>query len=160
MAGRISPLSLLQPSALPALAQAPVLPAANVHPIQRNYRGGPPAPDGATSPRCPPATPRPHLAAPHIAALHRHYLRVPAMPSDLISRSALAAATPDTHTLLAPCNPATSPLHALLTPGLPHSFVLALCSKPPAACLPAYLHGPAPLHPVLPHALSAVPRDR
>src|SRR6476646_8558902 len=134
-------------------------PSASVRPAQKNYRDGLPASDGATPPRCLPATPRSPLAASRIAALHRRRLPAPAMPSDSTSRSASAVATPTARTPPAPCTPATSPLHALSAPGLPHCFARSLCSTPPAACPPAYLHGPAPLLPAPPHVRVAAPRS-
>src|SRR6476646_3475495 len=144
------------PSIQPGPVAPPALPpSASVRPAQKSYRDGLRASDGATPPRCLPATPQSLLAAPRIAALHRRRLPAPAMPSDSISRSASAAASPTSHTPPAPCTPATSPLHALSTPGLLHCFAPVLCSKPPAVCLPAYPHGPAPLLPAHLHAPSA-----
>src|SRR6478672_1668583 len=148
------------PSIQPGPVAPPALPpSASVRPAQKSYRDGLRASDGATPPRCLPATPQSLLAAPRIAALHRRRLPAPAMPSDSISRSASAAASPTSHTPLAPYTPATSPLHALSAPGRPHCFAPVLCSKPPAVCLPAYLHGPAPLLPAPPHVRSAAPRS-
>src|SRR4029077_6854278 len=90
---------------------------------------------------------------------HRCCLPAPAMPSDPVSRSTSAVAIPTARTPPAPCTPATSSLNALSAPGLPHCFAPSLCSKPPAAFPPAYLHGPAPLLPAPPHVRSAAPRS-
>src|SRR5215831_6486399 len=77
------------------------------------------------------------------------------IPSDPVSRSLSAAVMPTAHTPPAPYTPATSPLNAFAALQLLHCFARWLCSKPPAACRPECLHGPARLLPAPLHVPSA-----